>query len=290
MSSHARVAGLLRVSVFAAFVMSSSSGMLSAGEKSAPPEMRLSTWERGIGLSSSADARAFIYLRFYEWHLFDAVAEGQHHSGNDRWPWQVSDEQQHATLDTDLYRAKITAVDDGATMELTVKNTTQHDWPEIAAIIPCVSPEYVKWGVPENPFFFDEDHQRTWYLSRQGLRRLQAREIHFNQQWKDQILRRSRDGAGDFEKFSYKWPTSDVDATEGLMVRESVDRSWVAGVAWDHFLSSQGHNPRKCMHLSIRVGPLKVGESKTIQGKLYLFPGTKEDCVSRFRRDFASRK
>jgi hypothetical protein len=70
------------------------------------------------------------------------------------------------------------------------------------------------------------------------------------------------------------------------MVRESVDGKWVAGIAWVDFLSAQGHNPRKCAHLSVRVGPLKCGQSKTVRGKIYLFQGTKEDCLRHFRRDF----
>jgi hypothetical protein len=40
------------------------------------------------------------------------------------------------------------------------------------------------------------------------------------------------------------------------------------------------------MHACVRVGPLAPGESKTIRGRLYLFRGTKDDCVARYQRDF----
>jgi hypothetical protein len=43
------------------------------------------------------------------------------------------------------------------------------------------------------------------------------------------------------------------------------------------------------MHLSIRVGPLKQGQTKTIRGRIYLLKGSKEDCLRRFTKDFSTR-
>ena len=86
--------------------------------------------------------------------------------------------------------------------------------------------------------------------------------------------------------FSDKWPTSARDAHAGLLVRESEDKRWTMGIAWESFISAQGHNPWKCMHLSIRVGPLKKGQKKTIRGRIYLLQGSKEDCLKKFKRDF----
>jgi hypothetical protein len=40
------------------------------------------------------------------------------------------------------------------------------------------------------------------------------------------------------------------------------------------------------MHLSVRVGPLKQGQSRTIRGRIYLIKGSKEDCLRRFEKDF----
>jgi len=77
-----------------------------------------------------------------------------------------------------------------------------------------------------------------------------------------------------------------MNAAAGLLVRESEDGRWVTGIAWDDYLSVQGHNPWSCMHACIRVGPLKPKKSKTVRGKLYLLPGTRQECLARFREDF----
>ena len=86
--------------------------------------------------------------------------------------------------------------------------------------------------------------------------------------------------------FDEKWPTSKRDAHAGLLIRESDDKSRVMGIAWESFISAQGHNPWNCMHLSVGVGPLKKGDTKTIRGKIYLFKGSREDCLKKFREDF----
>ena len=70
------------------------------------------------------------------------------------------------------------------------------------------------------------------------------------------------------------------------MVRESEDGQWVTGIGWEDCLSSQGYNPLRCMHLSVRLGPLDPGETKHVRGKIYLFKGSKEDCLKRFQEDF----
>ena len=69
-------------------------------------------------------------------------------------------------------------------------------------------------------------------------------------------------------------------------MRESSDSKWVTGVAWDRFLSCQGHNPWECMHLSTRVGPLKRGQSRELRGHIYLLPGNKEDLLEAWQDDF----
>jgi hypothetical protein len=74
------------------------------------------------------------------------------------------------------------------------------------------------------------------------------------------------------------------------MIRESTDGEYVTGIAWEDFISVQGHNPWCCMHLSIRVGALKKGESKTIRGRIYLFKGNKDECMELFKKDFTKWK
>jgi hypothetical protein len=76
-----------------------------------------------------------------------------------------------------------------------------------------------------------------------------------------------------------------VNAKAGILIRESVEGDWVTAVGWADYLSVQGHNPWNCMHVCARVGPLKQKESRTVRGRLYLFRGTKEDCLARFADD-----
>ena len=72
----------------------------------------------------------------------------------------------------------------------------------------------------------------------------------------------------------------------GIIARESTDGKWACGIAWEDFLSAQGHNPWQCMHLSVCVGPLKRGQSKSIRGKIYLLRGSKDEVLRRYREDF----
>jgi len=246
----------------------------------------LSEWKLGIGLHSEQDTNAFIYFRFYEWHLFDAILAGDHTRGKDMWIWNISKDRQEANLNSESLSVNIKVVGDGAEIKLSITNNSDHDWPEIAAIVPCLSPEYERHNIPVNTNFLDEEHKKTYYINSEGFGLLKMREIHFNAALKQQVINRSQDSAGYFPLFSPKWPTSHDDAVEGLMLREAADGKWITGIAWENYLSAQGHNPRKCMHLSLRVGPLKVGESKTIRGKIYLFKGSKEDCIRHYNRDF----
>jgi hypothetical protein len=62
----------------------------------------------------------------------------------------------------------------------------------------------------------------------------------------------------------------------------------VAGIAWEAFLSAQGHNPWKCTHLAVRIGPLRPGQTRSVRGKIYLLPGNKETCLERFGEAFPS--
>jgi hypothetical protein len=44
------------------------------------------------------------------------------------------------------------------------------------------------------------------------------------------------------------------------------------------------------MHLSVRVGPLKPGESKKIRGRMYLLRGDRESLLERFQADFGDKR
>jgi len=242
------------------------------------PNVRLSEWQRGIRFESVEQPGMAMYLWFYEWNMFEAVQAGQHtHNDFQRFAHHVRPDGREAELRSDDMVLKATAVHDGAALQLTVTNRSDHDWPDVAGIIPCFNP-----GPPDsrNRHFANTN---TYFLAADGLTRQVGREIHFNADLRDQINARPDQGAF---SFSRKWPTSPVDASAGLLLRASDDGRWVTGIAWERFLSAQAHNPWECMHLCIRVGPLKRGQARTIRGRVYLFQGSPEDCLRRYREDF----
>jgi len=256
--------------------------MAGAGCSSPRPNVKLLAWERGIAVASRDQPGMAMYLWFYEWNMFGAVARGQHTGGGyKQFARQVSEDQNEAVLTSDTMELKARAAEDGAELLLTITNRSDHDWPDVAGIIPCFNP-----GPKDDP---NEQfaNANTWFVGPDGLVRQEKREIHFNADLRSSIDARSDQGRF---VFSHKWPTSDVDATEGLLLRESTDGQWVTGIAWERFLSAQGHNPWQCMHLCIRVGPLKRSETRTVRGRVYLFPGTKEDCLRRMRADLSTWK
>jgi len=251
--------------------------------------MKLTKWERGIKVESRSDKIGFAYFWFYEWHLFDAITKGEHTHGSHSWKWTVDANSRLAQMNSQWLKMRIKATENGAEMALEITNTTNYDWPDIAAIIPCFNPGNPKNSEEQNPIFLDEKYEHTYFLGSDGLELIKGqypREIHFNHEFRTTIMNRKKEREDGNFVFSDKWPTSDLDAYAGLMIRESDDKQWVMGIAWESFISAQGHNPWKCMHLSIRVGPLKQGKKKTIRGKIYLFKGSKENCLRYFKRDF----
>ena len=260
--------------------------------RGANPEelMKLTKWERGVKVESQTDKEGFAYFWFYEWHLFDAVDKGEHTHGSHEWKWNVNAKGTLARMDADWLKMKVRAAENGAVLTLEITNTSDHDWPEIAAIIPCFNPGNPVKPQEQNPIFLDEDHKHTYFLGADGLDPIKGqypREIHFNHKYRPAIMAWEKERKDGKFVFSEKWPTSSRDAQAGLLVRESEDKKWTMGIAWESFISAQGHNPWKCMHLSVRVGPLRKDQKKTIRGRIYLLKGSKEDCLRLFKKDFS---
>lgn len=259
----------------------------AAPAKEAAP-LQLFEWERGFGLRAPGRPEADMFLWFYEWNMFEAMAPGQHTHGTYQLPRHLDAEHGQASVEAPAIQFAMRAVPDGAELALRITNRTAYAWPEIAGIIPCWNPGQVPGTNPSMPEplnrnFADTRRMRSYFLSARGLEPFGNREIHFNTRYRPAVDRAA--GPQGFV-FSSKWPTSAVDAVAGLLVRESDDGQWVTGIGWEDFLSVQGHNPWSCLHVCIRIGALAPGESRTVRGRLYLFRGTKEDCVARFRRDF----
>jgi hypothetical protein len=250
------------------------------------PRITLQEWQRGIAVESSAAAGMSMYLWFYEWTLFDAVRPGEHTPGFYDFYRELGRDHSWAVIRSSIFELTAVTTEDGADLSLHVTNLTDHDWPEIAAIIPCFNPGREEEGsaesrIPKNRQFADIDQKHTYFLGPDGLTPLVTRAIHFNDRLRAKVDMRSK--TGQFV-FSSKWPTSPVNANGGLIVRESSDGQWVTGISWDQFVSVQAHNPWHCMHHSVRVGPLKKNESKVIPGRIYLFRGTKEDVLTKYRK------
>ena len=280
---------LVLTMLVAQFVLSSIG--MAAQSTNADPLMKLTEWERGVKVESRTDKAGFAYFWFYEWHLFDAVAKGEHTQGTHEWPWTVNAKGTLAQMDSPCLKMNVKAAENGAELTLDVTNTTDYDWPEIAALIPCFNPGNPVKPQEQNPIFLDEGHEHTFFLGAEGLDLIKGRyprEIHFNRQYRRAIMAWDKERKNGKFVFDKKWPTSGRDAHAGLLVRESQDKKWTMAIAWDAFLSAQGHNPWSCMHLSIRVGPLGKGQSKTISGRIYLIKGSKEDCLKLFKKDFKS--
>lgn len=245
---------------------------------------RLVEWQRGFAVKSTERPEIAMYLWFYEWHMFDAIRKGQHTNGTFRgWDRSINAEGTRARIDAAAVGLDLSmeAVPDGAKLSLKVTNKSGHDWPELAAVIPCFSPgKDADTGNAFTPLFANEE---TYFLAAEGLVKLKKREIHYNAKLRAKVDAEAKEGR---YVWSGKWPKAEPDAVRGILIRDSNDRKWVAAVAWEDSLSSQGHNPWRCMHLSVRVGPLKRGESRTLRGRIFLFPGTKEECLERFRKEF----
>jgi len=152
--------------------------------------MRLSTWERGIKVESRSEKAGFAYLWFYEWYLFDAVEKAEHVRGIYDWKWTVDDEATSAQMNSEWLKVNIKSAENGADLTLEITNTSNHDWPEIAAIIPCFNPGPSKQDSLRNLIFLDEKHEHTYFLAKDGLELIKGefpREIHFNHKFHDKI-------------------------------------------------------------------------------------------------------
>ena len=230
-----------------------------------------------------------MYLHFYEWDiLFDAVRKGQRTRCNQQFSMAVNKDQNQAIITYENIQLICNAALDGVDLFLTITNNTNHDWLEISGIIPCFNPGNSKTeNPPVNQLFLDEMHTQTFFLGQKDLELLNNREIHFNEKLHSTIEQFSPDG--NFA-FSSIWPTSELDAKEGILIRESEDKKWVTGIGWEDFLFVQAHNPLKCMHVCAKVGPLRISETKSIRGKIYLFRGKKDECLSKFFDDFSVTK
>ena len=264
---------------------------LIGGALQAAPAPQIFEWERGIGLRIPGEPSADMFFWVYEWNMFGAMQAGPSTHGTYQLKRTVAADRGSAIIDSPALTLRVRSVADGAELELRVTNLTESIWPAVAGVIPCWNPGQLPGTNPSMPLplnhnFSDPWRTRSFFLSTDGLSPLASRAMHFNARHRGEAEQLGEHGRF---SFSYKWPTSDVDAVGGLLVRESEDGRWATGVAWEDFLSVQGHNPWYCLHTCARVGALKPGQSRTLRGRLYLLAGTKEDVLRAYRRDFGGK-
>lgn len=84
-------------------------------------------------------------------------------------------------------------------------------------------------------------------------------------------------------------PLSKLVPSESLTGCFSADEKTILAVAWEP-CQEIFQGVITCMHNDFRIGGLEPGETKVIQGKLYLVPADVTALVTRFRRDFAKAK
>lgn len=74
--------------------------------------------------------------------------------------------------------------------------------------------------------------------------------------------------------------------TDGLIVRESVDGTSVAGMYWERAARVATHYPADCLHALVDLGSAPAGKPPVVRGKIYWFQGTKDDLLARWKQDF----
>ncbi|NQZ94910.1 MAG: hypothetical protein HRU01_00240 [Myxococcales bacterium] len=254
-----------------------------AGAVADPGAMKILKWKQGFRFRPPGEPELILWYWFYEWNLFGAVKPRLISKGlSGRLEPSGTEAGGTLALAPGLTLHAL-PVFDGIELSLTARNQSARPWPELASVIPCLSPQNRSRNTPN---FVTK---KTWFFGEDGLElvvdRGRWRAIHFNRRFRPAIDARSRNGRF---PWSRRWRTSSSDAERGILVRESVDGEWVMGAAWERFLSAQANNSSKCLHLSVRIGPLAVGESRVVRGKLYLLRGSREDLLKRYEEEFGS--
>lgn len=250
-------------------------------EMGAAPDLVLREWERGIAVAPADGSPMDMYLWFWEWNLFGAFEEGLASKGTyelERW---VAADGRAAGVRAPEMELEMRVVEPGEVrLDLLVRNRTERPFGELAGFIPCFNPGPADVRNQEMAH-----HHSTWCLAAEGLTRMPAREAHWRSDLRP-LVDRAAEAAGGALPFSKKWPTSEVDSTGGLALREARSGEWVTAIAWEDWLGVQAHNPWQCMHLAVRVGPLAAGAERRIAGRIYLMRGDRDAVLARYREDF----
>jgi hypothetical protein len=72
----------------------------------------------------------------------------------------------------------------------------------------------------------------------------------------------------------------------GLIVRESVDGTTVAGMYWERAARVATHYPADCLHELVDLASAPAGKPPVVRGKIYWFKGNKDDLLAHWKKDF----
>jgi hypothetical protein len=255
-----------------------------------PGDTRDYDWGEGLLARPRAGGPA-VFLRFYEWNLFGAAREGTHTRADKSQahlaashPKGDAGEVTYPAHGVDLFAE---AGDGRVDLRLRVENRTERDWPEAAAVIPCLNPGRTPTGEPVTPALADAEREHTYYCSESGMEPLGDGRLHWHTDLRAAVEAHRPEGG--FPTDGSPWnEEAPGEASEALLVRESSEGEWVTGVGWEAGLSVDAHNPWQCMHVSIPVGPLAPGERTERRGALYLQRGDRGDVLDAYRAEFGS--
>ena len=91
------------------------------------------------------------------------------------------------------------------------------------------------------------------------------------------------------EATDWSWWKNGIETFDlPLIAAESKDGKHVLALAFEKSIwaSSNGGDPRACIHLFPYFGRLKPGEKSTVRGRLYVLEGGADMALERFKKDF----
>lgn len=263
---------------------------LKLGTWTVPSDSRERNWGEGIVIQR-CESDMQIFFRFYESNVFGAVTDtGISRADKEQTVVARSNTSgdggviEYPNQDMTL---RMTVVNDGVELALEIANQTQRDWPKLASLDPCLNPGRDRNDAPVMKDLVDPKQRHTFYYGQEGLARIQGKTLHVNEDYYDLLEKYRSDGRiASEENLPWTWGERSQSATKPLLIRETPDRHWSTGIVWEDMLGAKGTGGWHCMHLLVKVGPVPVGESKTIAGKIYLENESADQLLERMDADF----
>ena len=75
-------------------------------------------------------------------------------------------------------------------------------------------------------------------------------------------------------------------AEAGLILRSSQSQDWSCGLYWERTTHVTNHHPADCLHAIVNIGGIPPHSKRALRGKIYWLPGSGDELVRHWRRDF----